>query len=131
MFENEWFPKAYAMGVSWQEFWGMNPHIIKLLAKGHQEKIKEIDALMHTMGFYNKIAYEVVMAHFGAGLAGKSSSAEYIKKPFLELQEDQTPLTEEQKQREVDRFFASEHARRVNWKRNKKAKNIMQEEIPC
>ena len=43
LFENEWFPKTNAIGISWDEFWHMNPDIINLMIKGHQEKIKQQD----------------------------------------------------------------------------------------
>ena len=70
-------------------------------------------------GMYVKNAFEVVMAHFGAGLAGKTSDAKYFEEPLLNDVKEQRELTEEEKQREVDKFFARENARRVNWKRNK------------
>ncbi|MFQ9515337.1 MAG: hypothetical protein ACLRZ9_05875 [Eubacterium sp.] len=45
--------------------------------------------------------------------------SKYINKPMLQDFEDRNKqLTEEEKQREVDLFFAREKARRVNWKRN-------------
>lgn len=80
MFENEWFPKANAMGVSWQEFWGMNPHIIKLLLKGHEEKIKEQDYMAWLSNQYTLSAVSVAVEHF---LAGRKAKSEYIKEPFL------------------------------------------------
>lgn len=63
------------------------------------------------------------MAQFGAGLSGKKSSAKYFKEPMLKYTRMQRELTEEEKQREVDKFFAEEDARRMNWKRNKKRNN--------
>lgn len=81
MFENEWFPPANAMGVTWQEFWRMNPHIIKCIAKGHKEKIKEQDTLMHTWwGTYGLSALTVAVEHC---LHGKKAKSEYIDKPIL------------------------------------------------
>lgn len=72
---------------------------------------------------YTMRAFEVVMAHFGAGLSGKKSSAKYFEEPMLKNVQGQRELTEEEKQREVDKFFARENARRVNWKRNKARNN--------
>lgn len=80
MFENEWFPKANAIGVSWHEFWGMNPHIINLLIKGHQEKIKEQDYLAWLFGQYTLSAVMVAVEH---NLAGEKAKSKYIKEPFL------------------------------------------------
>ncbi len=95
------------------------PADLEPYAKAHKLEMMERDAQMHSMGAYNKIAYEVVMSHFGAGLSGKKSSAKYIEEPFMELAKANRPLTEEEVRREVDLFFAKENARRINWKRNK------------
>lgn len=81
MFENEWFPKANAIGISWQEFWGMNPHIIKLLIKGHEEKIKEQDYLAWLQGQYT--LYAVSVAIEGC-IAGKKAKLKYLKKPIMQ-----------------------------------------------
>ena len=69
---------------------------------------------------YTLRAFEVVMAHFGAGLSGKRSSAKYFETPMWRGIQDEGTLTEEEKQREVDKFFARENARRVNWNRKKR-----------
>lgn len=80
MFENEWFPKANAIGVSWQEFWSMNPHIIKLLLRGHEEKIKEKDYMAWIQGQYTLSAVSVAVEHC---LFGRKAKSEYIKEPIL------------------------------------------------
>lgn len=67
---------------------------------------------------YTMRAFEVVMAHFGAGLSGKRSSAKYLDEPMMKNVYEEHELSEEEKQREVDKFFARENARRVNWKRS-------------
>ena len=110
------------MGVSWEEFWTLNPHIINLMIKGHQEKLKELDYLLWLNGKYSMEAEMVALEHFGAGLSGKTSQAKYLKSPLMKeiIEVD----AEEEKQREVDRFFAQESARRANWRRmHKKQEN--------
>ena len=47
-----------------------------------KRKIEDEKAYMQ--GLYNLRAFEVALSEFGAGLSGKSSSAEYFKKPFLQ-----------------------------------------------
>lgn len=93
MFENEWFPKANAMGVSWQEFWGMNPHIIKLLMKGHEEKIKEKDYLAWWSNQYTMVAVTVAVERI---MAGRKSSAEYVKEPALQKVIEESNMTQEE-----------------------------------
>lgn len=102
----------------------MNPRIIKLYVEGHKEKIKEVDYLLWLMGRYNFEAQMAALAHFGAGLAGKQSQATYIESPYLQNVDAQRfnkdTISEDEKQREVDLFFAKEKARRVNWNRTHK-----------
>lgn len=69
------------MGVSWQEFWGMNPRIIKLLDKGHEEKIKEQDYIAWLFNQYTLSAVSVAVEHC---LAGEKAKSKYIEKPFLQ-----------------------------------------------
>jgi hypothetical protein len=116
LFENEWFPKANAIGVSWQEFWGMNPHIIKLLLKGHEEKIKEQDYMSWLSNQYTLSAVSVAVEHC---LAGRKAKSKYIKKPLLqELEEQNKPLTEEEIQRQRELFVAKLQAMKTNFELN-------------
>lgn len=80
MFENEWFPYANAIGVSWQEFWGMNPHIINLIVKGRKEKIKQQDYLAWLFNQYTLSAVSVAVEH---NFAGKKAKQKYVEKPFM------------------------------------------------
>lgn len=93
MFENEWFSKANAIGVSWSEFWNMNPRIIKLLLKGHEEKIKEQDYLAWLFSQYTLSAVSVAVEHC---LAGRKARSEYIKEPIMSKVFEDDGLTEEQ-----------------------------------
>ena len=122
MFEKEWLPYALSIGISYKDFWHMNPRRIRAFGEAHKKKTQILDEYMWQMGWYNKEAFQVVMAHFGAGLSGKKSDAEYIKKPLLQENPNGkgTELTEEEKQREVDLFFKRENIRRLNWQRNKR-----------
>lgn len=93
----------------------MNPHIIKLHIEGHNEKIKEIDRLAWMFNQYTLSAVRVAVEYC---LAGKKANAKYIDKPLLSDEMLNEEMTEENKQKEVEKFFAQEKARRVNWKRN-------------
>ena len=52
--------------------------------KAYEIQRKIDDEKAYLQGLYNLRAFEVALADFGAGLAGKQSSAEYFKKPFLQ-----------------------------------------------
>lgn len=94
------------LGVSWQEFWEMNPHIIKLLLKGYEEKIKEQDYMAWLSNQYTMSAVSVAAEHC---LAGRKAKSKYIEKPFMqeieEKQQENKPLTEEEKKRQTEQLF--------------------------
>lgn len=97
---------AYAIGITWQEFWNVNPHIIKLIAKGHAEKLKEQDSIMHMMGIYVMSAVSVSIDRFAAG---KNSKAKYIKEPILQKSiEEQCMTQEELDERELQKMLMYE-----------------------
>lgn len=77
------------MGVSWNEFWNMNPHIIGLIIKGHKEKLRRDDYMAWIHGQYMLSAVWVAVEH---NLAGKKAKSKYIKEPLLQKTE-----TEKQK----------------------------------
>lgn len=58
----------------------MNPHIIRLLLKGHEEKLKEQDYMAWLQGQYTLSAVSVAVEHC---LAGRKAKSQYIKKPIL------------------------------------------------
>lgn len=106
MFENEWFPKANAIGVSWREFWEMNPHIINLLIKGHHEKIKEQDYLAWLFGQYTLSAVSTAIER---NLAGKKARSKYVQEPMLQRYFENYKLTSEQIcEREIEKAIVAE-----------------------
>ena len=107
MFENEWFPKASVMGITWEEFWKMNPHIINCIANGYREKQIEQDSLMHVWwGTYGLSAVSVAIEHC---LSGKKAKSKYVEKPIMSKMQEkiqaEKPLTEEEKKRQTEILF--------------------------
>lgn len=79
----------------------MNPHIIKLLMKGHEEKILEQDRLAWIFNQYTLSAVSTAVEHC---LAGKKAKSEYIKKPFLsEIEITKNEEITEEKRIEMER----------------------------
>lgn len=114
-----YLPNALAVGVPYEVFWHLNPKKLESFYDAYKIKQKMRDEEAWANNIYTLRAFQVVMAQFGAGLSGKRSTAQYFEKPLMGEVSRQRELTEEEKQREVDKFFARENARRVNWKRNK------------
>lgn len=121
MFENEWFPKANAIGVSWKEFWGMNPHIIKLLLKGHDIKTKMEDEKMWMMGLYVASALDSTVCNAFLWRRKGEKGHGYEKQPFLQKQIKEN--TEEELQRQRELFVAKLEVMKANFELNKEGDN--------
>lgn len=67
-----------------REFFHLSPRSLKAYNKAYEIKRKIDDEKAYMQGLYNLRAFEVALSEFGAGLFGKSSHAEYLKKPFLQ-----------------------------------------------
>ena len=61
LFEKEWFPKAHAMGVSWNKFWTLNPRSIRRIADRYSEKMKQQDYLNWVSNQYTLSAVSVAI----------------------------------------------------------------------
>lgn len=105
------------MGVTWQEFWGMNPHIINCLQKGYEERIKQEDYLQYIWwGKYGISALVFAIEHNFA----KNPRSEYEKEPILSKIYHSGPITEAEKERELELFIKRNEKARSEWKRRKK-----------
>ena len=102
----------------------MNPRIIKLISKGHENKIKEIDSLAWLFGRYVHSAVGTAVEHC---LAGRKAQSKYIEKPFLMQAEinqkaEAEQLTEAEKQKQVELLFMRLQVQAQNFKQQKKKK---------
>lgn len=98
------------MGITWWQFWGLNPHKIKIIAIGYNEQKIEFDAMMHAWwGSYGLSAVSVAVEHC---LAGKKAKSKYIDKPMLsQLREEMknNSLTQEEiDNRELQKMIFAE-----------------------
>lgn len=115
------FPLAYAIGISLEEFEHMTPTELGYCLKGYEMRRKMQDrAVWEYFGTYGLSAVMTAVEHC---LAGSKAVSKYIEKPNLQDGTLQSrPLTEEEKMLEVDKFFAQEEARRINWRRTHRKK---------
>ena len=105
MIENTWLIRALSIGISYDAFWKMNPHIIMLHIKAHELKYEEENTLMYIQGRY---FVDSLLCTVGNMFSSKNSKTyEYPSEPY-ELKEK--ILTEEEKQTQVDELFANLNA---------------------
>ena len=96
----------------------MNPHIINLLIKGHQEKIKEQDYLAWLFNQYTLSAVSVAVEH---NLAGRKAKSKYIEKPLLqEIEKRNKPMTDSEIQKQRELFVARMQSMQANFQKKKK-----------
>lgn len=72
-----------AIGVPYGSFMKMKPIELRAFGKAHKLKQKMKDEEMWLHNRYTLEAFMIALSHFGSGLAGKHSKAEYMKQPFL------------------------------------------------
>ena len=127
MVENEWLPHALSIGISYNDFWHMNPHIINLIVRGHNKHLQIMDAMMYTwFGNYAFSAVSVAVEHV---LMGRKAKSKYIEKPVLKALEEQKAeqeekgieLTEEEKKRQTEQLFMRLKIMGANFELSKKA----------
>jgi hypothetical protein len=103
----------------------MNPRIINLHTKGHNEKVKERDFWAHAwVGRYVLNAVAVAVEH---NLHGKDAKSEYLEKTIMQETEEERkkkekqnrPLTQEEIQKQTDRLFAQLRIMEANFRLNK------------
>lgn len=80
MFEREWLPSAIAIGISYFDFWQMNPRIIKVMTEGYKKKKLERDEELWRAGLYNYIAFSTALAN----AFSKHGKQSYLEKPLLQ-----------------------------------------------
>jgi hypothetical protein len=106
-------PHYLAIGVSKTEFMKSCPVELKPYDIAHQKQTEEQSFLLWQNGIYVRAA---IMSSIGNSpwFKGRGTRAfEYPREPYSF---HGAVLTEEEKKREVDKFFAKESARRANWR---------------
>lgn len=106
------------IGVSYELFWHLNPTKLKpfYTAFENKRKLRDEENWLY-WGTYGLSALQTVMSHFGAGLSGKKSDVEYIKKPIHQQANNKEELTDEEMQREIEKAILVEEMWIANDKR--------------
>lgn len=101
----EWFPKCKSMGITWTEFWEMNPNIIEAHIQGQKQEIELQNNLFHLNGLYTMEALRATVGNMFKKKGAKDY--EYPEKPFeLGIDKvDEHELTEEEKEEQTNSLF--------------------------
>lgn len=121
MIWEDFLPKSLAIGVPYDVFWHLNPKKLDAFVIAHKQKMKEQDALMHLwVGTYGISALTFAIDHC---LNGKKAKMEYIKELALnQVEKDNTPLDENELQRQRELFVAKLQTMKANFDLNHRNK---------
>lgn len=115
----------YAIGISWNDFWRLNPRIVKLIVKGYREeeeqKLREKNLIAHLQGKYFA---EAILSTVCNMLSSKSSKKyEYPEKPY-DLYNKEQDLTEEKLQKQRELFVTKLMLMQTNYELNHKNDSV-------
>lgn len=124
MFAKEWFPYCYVMGITWDEFWNMNPRIVNAYKEGFRLKREEDNAFAYLQGVYFRDAIASTIGNVFKKKGAKA--AEYPSKPY-DLSEGATDdneynsgaLTEAEKRRKTEMLFGTLRLMQANYELSK------------
>lgn len=88
--------------------------------RAHRLQVKDQNFMLWMNGRYVADAIMSTIGNSGWFKGKGAPLSEYPKEPYALFANSGTNLTEEEKRREVDKFFAQESARRANRKRTRK-----------
>lgn len=115
MIWEEYLPMSLSIDVEWELFWHLNPKKLAPFIEAHKKKLKEIDSLIHSwVGTYGISALTTAISK----CFSRHSTAEYIKDSIMA----NALMSDSDIEREVEKFYAEQRARRANWKRQKSKK---------
>lgn len=110
-------PHYLAIGMSKAEFMKSCPVELKPYDLAHRNRLQEQNTMMFWQGRY---VADAIMATIGNSPWFKGKAAplhKYPEEPYTIFGSEPKNMTANEKQMEVDKFFAQESVRRANWKR--------------
>lgn len=116
-------PNALAVDVPYDLFWHLTPKKLMAFYDAYKIKQKIKDQEMWYMGQYVADALNATVCNSFLWKGKGEEPNKYPEKPYSYSRlsnGDNNELSEEEKQKAVDLFFAQERARRVNWRRSHK-----------
>lgn len=115
------------MGITWWQFWELNPHKIKIISKGYHEKQVEMDSMMHAWwGNYGLSAVSVAIDH---AFNGRKANSKYPDKPFMQEEKNkkevEKKMSKEQLEKNAENVFLQLGIMGANFNRQKKQESIV------
>lgn len=122
-YEAELIPHAIAMGISYEEFWRLNPRSFTVIANGYKLKRKEEDTMMWLQGGYifDGVSLALANAFKKKGQKAKEYFKE-VKEPFLSREiSNGSEMTEKEKKTMTEQLFTNLEIQMANFNLRKKS----------
>lgn len=122
MIENEWLPNCMACGISYNDFWHMNPRKVKLFMQGYQKQIERQRDYDNYIAYING-AYvrDALMSTVGNMFKKKSAKPmEYPSKPYELGEPTHREFTEDEIEAGRLQFLANLKMMQANFERSRK-----------
>ena len=119
LYTKEWFPYAYAMGISWSEFWEMTPANIDAHKQGFKLKKEEENAFAYIQGIYVRDALACTVGNMFKKKGAKA--IEYPSEPYgmykeqTEEQVESGEMTEAEKRKKTEALFMQLRLMQANY----------------
>ena len=125
MYEKEWIPNVLAMGISYNDFWDMNPRIVKVYIEGYKNKINRDLEYDNYISYLSGIYVRDALASTVGNMFSKKGSKpiEYPKEPYPVTQEQIKDKDERDKEAQRQVFWASLQAMQTNFELSHKGGN--------
>ena len=121
MYEKEWIPYALAMGISYNDFWDMNPRIMNIHIAGHKRKLEYDNYVAYLGGIYVR---EALLCTVGNMFSKKGAKPiEYPKEPYPVTQEAIKDRDEREIEAQRQAFWANLQVMQTNFELSKQGGN--------
>lgn len=81
-FFREWFPFYKNCGMTYDQYWFDDPSLVIDYFRAYILARDEQNYFSWLHGFYNFVAFSDALSNFGAGLAGKHGTTNYMTEPI-------------------------------------------------
>jgi hypothetical protein len=113
------------MGITWWQFWELNPHKIKIISKGYHEKQVEMDSMMYAWwGNYGLSAVSVAIDHC---FNGRKANSKFVDKPLMqvEVKNDEKSMSQKELEKNAENVFLQLGIMGANFNRQKKQESMV------
>lgn len=126
MIEKTWLEVALIIGVSYDQFWHLTPHALKIMVdaynKRRQHQLEYDNVVAFLQGQYFCLSLASTVGNMFTKKGGQKN--EYPKEPFdISGRKEERELTEDEKQIQVQAIFANLERMKANFERAKKGES--------